>query len=286
MCCVKNEKEQSFFTVFLKVFFISALFWGAFFSAWWWKNVQQRVREQDERFLLRRIAARSRTVDKVPLSLLASLLEIKEGEPLFSVQPDVLLSRIHACPAFAGARVWRLLPGTLGVEYTLRTPVASLGGVRNVVFDKKGTFFFLLPYFAPKKLPSICFDLPPLTTLEELQRASSVEMTLALRMLSALTTFAAKHTLTLERIDLSKKNHPNIFRREIVITFAPEISKGGEYLYIRCNARSLSLKKLQKVCTYICRSGFHSGIVDIRFPSCALVKLFEPRNSSLSPEKL
>jgi hypothetical protein len=275
VCDVKNEKETSLFSAFLKVFFISALFWGAFFSAWAWQKVQQRTREQDERLLLHRIAARSKSVDKAPLSLLSSLLEIKDGMPLFSLQPAELVAKIHTCPAFSNARVWRLLPGTLGVEYTLRTPIAHLSGFRNVVLDKTGTLFFLLPYFAPKKLPTVVFDFPQSSTLEELQKeaALSKDLTLALRMVPVLTAFASKYKLILESIDLSKRNHLNIFRREIVLTFSPELSKGGEYLYVRCNARSLSLKKLQKVIAYICSSEFHSGIVDMRFPSVVLCSM-------------
>ena len=266
------KKETSLFAAFLKIFFVSAFFWGAFFAAWGWQKMQQRTREQDERLILHRIAARSRTVDKVPLSLLSSLLDIKEGMPLFSLQLDVCLDKIKACSAFSHARVWRLLPGTLGVEYTLRTPVASLGGLRNVVFDKSGTLFFLLPYFAPKKLPSVLLDLPQSSTLEDLQKeiAVSKDMGLALHMLPALSSFAEKYKLFLERIDLSKRNHPNIFRREIIVTFSPQLSKAGEYLYLRCNAHSLSLKKLQKVFAYLCSSEFHSGVVDMRFPSVVL----------------
>lgn len=270
----QEQEEKTIFAAFWKVFFISALFWGALFSAWGWQKVQAHRRASDERFTLRRIAARSTTVDKVPLSLLCSLLEVRGGSSLFSVQPHDVLSRIRACPAFCGARVWRLLPATLGVEYTLRTPLASLGGFRNIVFDKTGTLFFLLPYFAPKRLPSVTLDLPLLSSIEALQKetSASADMSLCLRMLPALTAFASRHKLLLERIDLSKRNHPNIFRREIIITFSPELSKGGEYLYLRCNARSLSLKKLQKVFAYICSSGFYPGVVDMRFSSGALVK--------------
>lgn len=267
-------KQQSFFSAFLKIFFISALFWGAFFGAWGWKKIQQDRRENDERFTLRKIAARSLTVDKVPLSLLSSLLEIKEGMPLFAIHPEDCLSRLKACPAFSRARVWRLLPGTLGIEYTLRTPQAALGGVRNVVFDSTGELFFLLPFFAPKKLPLVVLDIPQVATLEELQKATtpSEEMKLALRMIPALSSFAARHKLFLERIDLSKRNHPNIFRREIVITFSSQLSRKAAYLYLRCHPRSLSLKKLQKVFAYICGSEFHPGVVDMRFPACVLVK--------------
>jgi hypothetical protein len=274
----KEPEERSFFSVFFRIVCISSLFWGAFFSAWGWQKMQHKRREQDERLTLKRLAARSTTVDKVPLSLLSSILEIQEGLPLFSLQPATLRDRIKACPAFSQARVWRLLPTTLGIEYTLRTPLASLGGVRNVVFDKTGTLFFLLPYFAPKKLPSVVFDLPRLPSLEEMQKEMTLskEMTLAIHMLPALSSFADKHKLFLEKIDLSKRNHPNIFRREIIITFSPQLTKGGEYLYLRCHARSLSLKKMQKVFAYIFSSGFHPGVVDMRYSSCVLVSKEDP----------
>ena len=179
---------------------------------------------------------------------------------------------MKACPAFSQARVWRLVPGTLAVEYTLRTPVALLGGVRNVAFDSEGTLFFLLPFFAPKKLPLVVLDLPRVPSLAALQEASSLSknMQLALRMLPVLNSFAAHYNLSLESIDLSKRNHPNIFRREIICTFAPQLSQGGEYLYLRCNAQTLSMRRLRKVFTYICSSGFHPGVVDMRFLSGVL----------------
>lgn len=267
-----DQKEISSMAALWRVFCISLLFWGAAFSAWGWQRVQQSRRVKNQHLVLRRVAARSKTVDRVPLSLLCSLLEIREGVPLFSIHPHDMLARIKACPAFSYARVWRLLPGTLGVEYSLRSPAAFLGGVRNVVFDEKGTLFFLLPFFAPKKLPQVVLDLPHQSSLEKMQEeaARSYEMKVALRMLPVLTHFASHYNMSLECIDLSKRNHPNIFRREIILAFSPQLSKEKGFLYVRCSAQSLSMKKLRKVIAYICSSGFHPGIIDMRFPSTVL----------------
>lgn len=269
---MKQESGPSSIVLLSRVLFVSLLFWGAVFSAWGWQKVQQSRRVKNEHFVLRRIAARSKTVDRIPLSLLCSLCELREGMPLFSLHPSDVLSRLRACPAFSYARVWRLLPGTLGIEYALRVPVGFLGGFKNVAFDEKGNLFFLLPFFPPKKLPQIILDLQRPPSFDKLQEevSQSHEMKVALRMLPVLKAFAARRKMALECIDLSKRNHPNIFRREIIFAFSPQLSKEKDFLYVRCHAQSLSMHRLRKVFAYLCSSGFHPGVVDMRYPSIVL----------------
>lgn len=272
---MKNEqKRRNFFIGFLKVFCVSLLFWGAILGTYGWQKLQNQKRISDVRFSLKKIAVRSRTVDKVPVCLLASLFPVKKGDPLFSIDPKVVKERILSCPSFYDARVWRLLPGTLGVEYTLRSPIGSLAGFRNVCFDAHGVLFFLVPYFPPKKLPKIVLPLEKVDSLDELQRKMNLsrEKDMVLQLLPLVSSVANLYKMNVESIDFSSKNHPNIFRREIILVFSHSLGKKGEYVYVRCNGTVFSVKRLKSVFSYVFASGFEQGVIDMRFPSCVLVK--------------
>lgn len=261
---------------FLRVLFVSLLFWGAILGTYSFQKMQNQRRIHDEKLTLKKIAARSRTVDKVPLYWLASCCSVTRGDPLFSIDPQVVKERILSCKSFSDAKVWRLLPSTLGIEYTLRNPVGFLAGFRNVCFDEKGVLFFLIPYFSPKKLPKVVLPLERSEqgSLDELQRKVDAcrEKDIAIQLIPIISSVASSYKMAVETIDLSLKNHPNIFRREIILVFSRSWGKKGEYVYVRCNGSVFSVKRLKRVFSYVFESGFEHGIIDMRFPSCVLVK--------------
>jgi hypothetical protein len=213
-------------------------------------------------------------VDKVPVTLMASLTGVKSGSPLFSIDPDVVVERILSCPAFQEAKVWRLLPGTLGIEYRLKKPACYLAGFRNVCCDEQGSLFFLLPYFPPKKLPQLVLPLERADSLQELQRKVAMcrEKDFAFQLLPHVASLASSFKLYVESIDFSAKNHPNIFRREIILVFGSPLGRKGEYIYVRCNGSLLSMKKMRNIFSNLLASGFEPAIIDMRFPSCILIK--------------
>jgi hypothetical protein len=273
---VKQEEPQTLLTVLWKIAFVSCCLWLSFFAAWWCHHRQQEIRKNDPRFVVKRIAARPLTQDRLPIGVLTELLHLDKDSPvsLFSIQPQEAQQKLLSCPAFARAKVWRLLPGTLGIEYALKTPVATIAGFKNIALDATGATFFLFPFYAHKKLPSIIIPIESLTTLADVQRRVRrlKETGIALRLLDLLSPIAKSHHLVVDVLDVSQFHQQSIFRREVVIVFSSILSK-EDRLYVRVHSKKLLLRieLLNVLLDHLFRGAFRGGTIDLRYDGYAIL---------------
>ena len=255
---------------------ISSCFWGAFFGAFWWHSRQQQRRQSDERFVLQRLASRSTTQDRLPLGVLSELLGVDacSRPSLFAIDPGGACRQLLACPAISQARVWRLLPCTLGVEYALRPPAAAIAGLKNIGIDRYGTAFFLFPFYPPKRLPVLVLPMRPAKTLSEAQRSLrlSKELPIALRMLERIQQAASSRHIIVESIDVAHLGEHNVFRREVVVVLSSLLAK-EKHLYVRIGSKMIlpALNLFPSLCDRLMREGFRSGMIDLRYERMAIV---------------
>jgi cell division septal protein FtsQ len=261
---------------FLTIVVASSCFWGALFGAIWWHNHQQTRRQSDERFVLKRLAARSTTQDRLPLGVLSELLDVNAETPcsVFALHPDAARQRLLTCPAIAQAHVWRLLPGTLGVEYALRPPIATIAGFKNVGIDRYGTLFFLFPFYAPKRLPALVLPIQPVKSLSEAQRAVRLakETPIAVRLLERIQQVVGPRHIIIDSIDTVHLGEHNVFRREVVVVFSSLLAK-DKHLYVRIGSRNIfsALDLLPALCDRLLSGGFRSGTIDLRYERMAIL---------------
>ena len=251
----KVPQQRTLFHEVMTIIAISSCFWGALFGALWWHSRRQQQRQGDERFTIKRLASRSMTQDRLPLSVLSELLDVSAKNPcsLFAIQPEIARRRLLGCPAVEQASVWRLLPGTLGVEYALRSPVAAIAGLKNIGVDRCGTVFFLFPFYAPKHLPSLVVPLPKARTLSEVQRAFrlSKEAPIGLQLLEKVQRVVGSYNIAVESLDVTRLREHSVFRREVVVVlsslFAKDkrvyTSQSENHLYARPTPRDSADRK-------------------------------------------
>lgn len=269
-------KERSVLHELLTIVTVSSCFWGALFGALWWHRVQHQHRQSDERFVLKRLASRSTTQDRLPLGVLSELLDIQAEKPcsIFALDLDTARRRFLSCPSVAHARVWRLLPGTLGIEYGLRSPVATIAGLKNVGIDRYGTLFFLFPFFAPKRLPALVLPIEPAKDLLEVQRAVRLakETPIALKLLERIQEVVGPRHIVVDSIDLVHLREHNVFRREVDVVFTSLLSK-DKRLYVRIGSRNILavLDLLPALCDRLLSGGFRSGTIDLRYERMAIL---------------
>ena len=272
----KEPQQRTLFHEVMTIVAISSCFWGALFGALWWHSRQQQRRQGDERFTLKRLASRSMTPDRLPLSVIEELLEVNASGPssVFAIQPEAARRRLLACPAIEQASVWRLLPSTIGVEYALRTPAASLAGLKNIGVDRCGTVFSLFPFYAPKRLPALVLPLPKVKTLAEVQRAFrlSKEAPIALRLLEKIQRAVGPHNIVVESLDLTHLSEHSVFRREAVVVLSSLFAR-DKRLYLRIGARTIlsSLDRLPALCDALFKERFRSGMIDLRYEQMAIL---------------
>jgi hypothetical protein len=252
------------------VILASVLFWGTVFFAWKWHCFQQKKRVEDPRWTLQRIAARSKTADRLPFPVLAEMAHVTADEPksLFSVHPKELQRNLCKHPSIAYSRVWRLLPGTIGIEYALRQPVAILGGVKNVGIDAQGKLFFLSPFFASKRLPKIFLKNIYSQNLAALEREiRKEEIQEALMLLSSIPRFLGSYGFTVSAVDCSKKHHENFFAREIIVTLSSADTK-HDLVFLRLPSNiQCAMKRLPKVL----QKSVRPQIIDMRYENFVIL---------------
>lgn len=274
---MKTNGSSSVLKLTCRIVFVSALLWGALLLAWAWHSRQRQALAWDPRFVIRDIAVRSQGPDQVPNHVLCSLLGLgaSPSTSLFAFHPDAWAQKLLQCPSFAKAKVWRLLPGTLGIEYRLRDPVACIAGASNIGIDGSGRLFFLTPYFAPRRLPSILLPAVEAKTLAELQEKVAVqkEAKVALSLVNELSRMGVQWNFAVASVDLVHYREKNAFRREVVLVLA-DLSSGMQKLYIRCASQRLaaSVKRLPRLLQRLMVSkAFRPGTIDLRYPGCALL---------------
>jgi hypothetical protein len=133
--------------------------------------------------------------------------------------------------------------------------------------------FFLYPFFAPKRLPSIALPLSKFHSFDELQQSvlETHETAIALDVLAKLQPLAFSHHLVIDTVDFVRYAHTSIFRREVVVIMTAKNAMASEdkRLYIRLSPKRLfsSLKVLSRILA----SGFYSGTIDLRYDRFAIL---------------
>jgi hypothetical protein len=90
-------------------------------------------------------------------SCLAELLDLSIDHPknFFSFNVKEAEEKLNQVSVIKQARVEKIQPGIVHVNYVLRKPIALLGDFTNTALDADGITFPIKPFFTPKKLPEI-----------------------------------------------------------------------------------------------------------------------------------
>jgi hypothetical protein len=265
---------------FVRIAIFSLCAWAVVLGVWHWQQCRQEEKANDPRWKVEKIAHRSLTEDRLPSGVLSELLELQADNPLslFAIQPKKMKRLLEGYPPIKQARIIRLLPSTLSIEYTLRKPVALIAGVKNVALDEMGKAIFLYPFFSPKRLPRIILPHHSCESLESLQRelSSMKETAVALDLLSLLEPIAESCHFVVDIVDTSRLTHENFFRREIVVALLPQSGK-KKTLYLRLcpHTISQSLSHLSSLFDHLPLPFASSCIIDLRYPCFALLKKVE-----------
>lgn len=271
-----NQTKSPVLPALARIVGISCCLWAALLGAWWWHQRRRERLEQDPRFIVTRVAARPVTQDRLPLAVLSELLHLDTGTPtsLFSISPKMMRQRLVTFPAIRQARVWRLAPGTVGIEYALRSPVATIAGLKNVAIDEWATAFFLFPCYAPKHLPTLVLPVGEVFTLREAQKRlyEMKETKIAMKLLEMANETAKPRNMTVELVDLSLLRQQSLFRRELVLGFSSLLSKDGR-LYVRMESRNIlpMMELLPKLFDRLMSGTFRGGVLDLRYGQMAIL---------------
>ena len=167
-------------------------------------------------------------------AFLAQMLHLSadRSTSLFAIDVSMAERALLACPLISQAKIKRVPPGTLFIDYTIRKPVARLADYQNCGLDKEGFLFPLAPFYSPKNLPEIYLGLPPFDVSEpqhgrtggmwQIQPQDKFLM-LALDILRMLRDAPWREGMRLKRIDVSNAFASSAGQREIVLLTEDEL---------------------------------------------------------------
>jgi len=153
---------------------------------------------------------------------LAELLGLSadSATQLYGLNVKKAESQLLTSPLISSAKVKRLPPSTLYIDYEVRKPVAWLADFNNTAIDVEGHLFPVLPFFSPKRLPEIYLGLPASSEWQ----IKSPYFDLAMEILKYLETAPWKEGLRIQRIDVSNAFAPSLGQREVVLFTEEELS--------------------------------------------------------------
>ncbi len=186
-----------------------------------WKK-QRNERLRSPAYRISAIIQTGPEKEALKTAYLAELLGLSVDCPtqLYAFNEKKAESQLLASPLIASAKVQRLPPSTLYIDYEVRKPVARLSDFNNTAIDAEGHLFPIDPFFPPKRLPEIYLGVPANSGW----KIQSPYLDLALEILQFLETAPWKEGLRIQRIDVSNAFAPSLGQREVVLFTEEEMS--------------------------------------------------------------
>lgn len=189
------------------------------FGGWLWKN-HQKTRLHSEKYRIQTIVQTGPEKEALKTAYLAELLDLSVDAPtqLYALDLKAAEKKLLASPLIKAAKLKRIPPCTLYIDYEVRKPVAWLSDYKNIAIDKDGYLFPVTSFLSPKQLPEIY-----LGQKEFSWNLSGEPLTLALEILLKLESAPWTAGLKVQRIDVSNAFSPSLGTREIVLFTEEEI---------------------------------------------------------------
>lgn len=189
---------------------------GGFLIALEYYNSLKNRRQTEGKYQVVAIVQATDEAEPLKTMCLAELLNLSCDKPsnLYRFNVSEALDMLYRSAIIKEAKIQKILPGTLYIEYSLRHPVAYLADYTNTVLDEKGILFPHKPYLTPKNLPEIAFGLEEESGFKWGQSLPKEKLDLALKILEIIKAFPS---LSVEKIDLSRAFLQSEGQSEIVL---------------------------------------------------------------------
>lgn len=189
-------------------------------GAYWLWQKHSKERLYSEKYRITSIIQTGPEKEALKTTYLAELLDLSFDHPtqLYALNIKTAEKKLLASPLIASAKIKRLAPATLYIDYEVRKPIAWVADYKNTAVDAQGFLFPMAPFFSPKQLPEIY-----LGTLEVSSQVKGPHFQLALDILKALDDTPWKKGLRIQRIDVSNAFSPSLGSREIVLFTEEEL---------------------------------------------------------------
>ena len=143
--------------ILLSTLFVS----GSALMGWlYYLHVRER-RLNDDQYRIVALIQSTPQADALKTVYLAELLNLSLDHPvnLYQFNFKSATQTLLRHPLIKKATIQKILPGTLYIDYQMRTPFAYIGDFTNTAMDKEGYLFPFHPFYTPKRLPKLYLGL-------------------------------------------------------------------------------------------------------------------------------
>lgn len=275
--------SRSILWILVSTLFIS----GSAFMGWLYYLHVRKLRLHDDQYRIVALVQSNPQADALKTVYLAELLDLSLDRPMnlyqFNIKEATKTLLNH--PLIKEVAIKKILPGTLYIDYCMRTPIAFVGDFTNTAIDEEGYLFPYRPFFTPKRLPSIYLGL----NVEECQWRSclkSLESVQAAFDLLRQFNCLEQKTFDLKQLDVSQAHADSYGKRQIVMTLEEsaqdEASHPSSYpvIILRLSVDHteqdlVNFRSLQGAVSERKEQGLEKGqplIIDFRIPQLAFIR--------------
>lgn len=211
----KMPVSRAILWILLSTLFIS----GSAFMGWLYYLHVRELRLHDEQYRIVALVQSTPQADALKTMYLAELLDLSLDRPVnlyqFNIREATKTLLNH--PLIKEATVKKILPGTLYIDYCIRTPLAFVGDFANTAIDEEGYLFPFRPFFTPKRLPTIYLGL----NAEECQWGSCLQsLTSVQAAFDLLRQFECleQEKFYVKQLDVTQAQADSYGKRQIVMT--------------------------------------------------------------------
>lgn len=149
----KLSVKQALLSIGLSICLISG---SSFFALMYYQNIREK-QKLDPTYNMVAVVQTSSDNEGLKTAYLTELLELSIDRPrnLYGFDTREAVEKLLRLSVIKEAKVRKIRPGIIHVDYVLRKPIAYVGDYTNTAIDASGTLFPFKPFYTPKKLPEI-----------------------------------------------------------------------------------------------------------------------------------
>lgn len=253
--------------------------------ALWKRKKEEKLQNKEYQILA--IIQTGPEKEALKTAYLAEILGLSRDAPtqLYAFDINQAEQKLLASPLITKAKIKRVPPKSIYIDYEVRKPIAKLADFENCAIDASGHVFPIHPFFSPKNLPEIYLGMH---TWANPVNGSS--FTLAKEILEFLDEAPWREGFMVKRIDVANAFATSLGTREVVLITEEEIAmQKGVAVFPKL--LRLNPKDFQQQLTHFCllrkkmaddykkqlahfKEGgrFNPRIVDLRIPQLAFVE--------------
>lgn len=282
-----NDK-MPFSRALLWILLSTLLVTGSAFMGWLYFQHMRERRFNDDQYRIVAIIQNTPQVDQLKTVYLAERLNLSFDQPLnlYQFKTKEAVQALLNDPLIKSASIKKIVPGTLYIQYEMRTPVAYIGDFTNTMIDEEGYLFPFRPFFTPKRLPTLYLGLEK----ENCKWGSCLKENSSFQLaFTLLQLFNRLHQekFHIKQLDVLQVQEDSYGQRQIVMTLERQESMAlpqapfylrlspDHYAQDLCNFSTLQdaiFEKQELAFKKLRERSQEAMVIDLRIPHLAFIK--------------